>query len=124
MLVKTRHWKEKQTRLVLGLSLSILHQVHHNRMMWLRELPYSIGMGMSHDESSLICPWLCKLLWCEAAQTATDIDNILVVEDECQPAYMKLYGSYAKYSRYLQTFGEMCVTAQHTKKKMKTKIDP
>ena len=24
-------------------------------------------------------PWLCKLLHCEAAQTATDIDNILVL---------------------------------------------
>ena len=31
--------------------------------------------------------WLHKLLWCEAAQTASDIDNIFVVEEGGQPKH-------------------------------------
>ena len=44
-------------------------------------------------------PWLHKLLWCEAAQTATDIDIILVWRILTNaPPFMRLYGNDAKLS--------------------------
>ena len=46
-------------------------------------------------------PWLHKLLWCEAAQTTTDTDNILVLENTNAPSLTRLYGNDAKYSKYL-----------------------
>ena len=54
-------------------------------------------------------PWLHKLLWCEVAQTATDIDNILLVENTNAPPFTRFYVDDAKYSKYLQTFlGDVC----------------
>ena len=53
---------------------------------------------------------LHKLLWFEAAQAPTDIDNILMVEEGGQPAYTKIYGSDAKYSKYLQNLWQNVCT--------------
>ena len=69
-------------------------------------------------------PWVHKLLWCEAAQAAADIDNILVLEHTNDPPFTRFYGNDAKYRKYLQTFGKMCVTAQNANKQTRTKVDP
>ena len=50
-------------------------------------------------------------LWCEAAQTATMLDNILVQESAKSPPFTQVFGVDAKYARHLRVFGEMCVVA-------------
>ena len=56
-----------------------------------------------------------KQLWCEAANTAMMLDNILVCEQDRAPLHKMLYDQDAKYAKHLQTFSEMCVTT-HTSK--------
>ena len=63
-------------------------------------------------------------LWCEAAQTATMLDNILVEEGAKSPPFTQLFGVDAKYAKPLRGFGEMCVVADTDKKVGRTKIDP
>ena len=48
-------------------------------------------------------------LWCEAAQTATMLDNILVQESAKSPPFTQIFGVDAKYAKHLRVFGEMCV---------------
>ena len=60
-------------------------------------------------------------LWCEAAQTATLLDNNLVQESAKSPL---LLGVDANYAKHLKVFGEMCVVADTDNKVGKTKIDP
>ena len=50
-------------------------------------------------------------LWCEAAQTATMLDNILVQESAKSPPFTQSFGVDAKYAKHLKVFGEMCVAA-------------
>ena len=50
-------------------------------------------------------------LWCEAAQTATMLDNILVQESARSPPFTQLFGVDAKYAKHLRVFGEKCVVA-------------
>ena len=59
-------------------------------------------------------------LWCEAAQTATMLDNILVQESAKSPPFTQFFGVDAKYA----IFGEMCVVADTDNKVGRTKIDP
>ena len=65
-------------------------------------------------------------LWCEAAQTATLLDNILVgVQDSAKsPPFTHFFGVDVKYTKHLQVFGEMCVVADTNTKVGRTKIDP
>ena len=63
-------------------------------------------------------------LCCEAAQTATMLDNILVQESAKSPPFTQLFGVDAKYAKHLRVFGEMCVVADTDNKVGRTKIDP
>ena len=63
-------------------------------------------------------------LWCEAAQTATILDNILVQESTKSSPFTPLFGVDAKYAKHLRVFGEMCVVADTDNKVGRTKIDP
>ena len=63
-------------------------------------------------------------LWCEVAQTATMLDNILVQESAKSPPFTQIFGVDAKYTKHLRVFGEMCVVANTDNKVGRTKIDP
>ena len=63
-------------------------------------------------------------LWCEAAQTATMLDNILVQESAKSPPFTQCFGVDAKYAKHLRVLGEMCVVADTDNKVGRTKIDP
>ena len=52
-----------------------------------------------------------KQFWCEAANTAMMLDNISVHEQDRVPLHKMFYDQDVKYAKHLQTFGEMCVTA-------------
>ena len=64
-----------------------------------------------------------KQLWCEAADTATMLDNILVHEQNSAPPYTMFYGKDAKYAMQLRTLGEICVTVDTSNKVGRTKHD-
>ena len=64
-----------------------------------------------------------KQLWCEAANTATMLDNIMVHEQNSTPPYTMFYGKDAKYAKHLRTLGEICVTADTSDKVGRTKLD-
>ena len=63
-------------------------------------------------------------LWCEAAQTVTLLDNILVQDSVKSPPFTQSFGVDAKYAKHLKGFGEMCVVADTNNKVGRTKIDP
>ena len=63
-------------------------------------------------------------LWCEAAQTATMLDDILVQESAKSPPLTQFFGVDAKYAKHLRVFGKMCVVAYTDNKVGRTKIDP
>ena len=62
-------------------------------------------------------------LWCEAAQTAKMLDNILVQDSVKSPPFTQFFGVDAKYAKHLRRFGEMCVVADTDNKVGRTKID-
>ena len=61
--------------------------------------------------------------WCEAAQTATLLDNILVQDSAKSPPFTQFFGVDATYAKPLRMFGEMCVVADTDNKVGRTKID-
>ena len=63
-------------------------------------------------------------LWCEAAQTATILDNVLVQDSAKTPPFTQFFGVDAMYAKHLRDFGEMCVVADTDNKVGRTKIDP
>ena len=63
-------------------------------------------------------------LWCEAAQTATMLDTILVQESAKSPPFTQFFGVDAKYTKHLKVFGEIGVVADTDNKVGRTKIDP
>ena len=63
-------------------------------------------------------------MWCEAAQSATMLDNILVQDSAKSPPFTQFLGVDAKYAKHLRVFGEMCVVADTYNKVGRTKIDP
>ena len=63
-------------------------------------------------------------LWCEAAQTATLLNNILVQDSAKSPPFIQCFGVDARYAKHLRVFGEMCVVADTDNKVRRTKIDP
>ena len=64
-----------------------------------------------------------KRLLCEAANTATMLDNILVHEQNSAPPGTLFYGQDAKHTKHLKTFGEICVPADTSNKVGRTKLD-
>ena len=50
-------------------------------------------------------------MWCEAAQTAMMLDNVMVQETDGKPPHTKFYGEDPQYAKYLRTFGEIGMTA-------------
>ena len=63
-------------------------------------------------------------MWCEAAQTDTMIDNVLVQEKGDKPPHANLYSDDPEYAKYVRTFGEIGVTAISSNKVARTKLDP
>ena len=63
-------------------------------------------------------------LWCEAAQTATLLDHILVQDSAKSLSFTQFCGVDAKYAKHLKGFGQMCVVADTDNKVGWTKIDP
>ena len=63
-------------------------------------------------------------LWCEAAQTATMLDNILVQDSAKSPPFTQFFGVDTKYAKHLRVFGDMCVVADTDNKVGRTEIDP
>ena len=63
-------------------------------------------------------------LWCEASQTETLPENILVQDSAKSPTFTQFFGVDAKYAMHLKRFGEMCVVADTNNKVGRTKIDP
>ena len=64
-----------------------------------------------------------KQLWCEAANTATMLDNILVHEPKRAPPYPMFYGNNAKHAKHLRTFGETCEPDDTSNKVGRTKLE-
>ena len=62
--------------------------------------------------------------WCEAAQTVTLLDNILVQDSAQSPPFTQFFRVDARYAKHLKLFGEMCVVADTDNKVGRTKIDP
>ena len=48
--------------------------------------------------------------WSEAANCATDLDNLIVREGETKPPCKMFYGKDAGYATHLRTFGEIAIT--------------
>ena len=64
-------------------------------------------------------------LWCEAAQTATMLDNTFWCKKVPRvPHLLNFFGVDAKYAKHLRVLGEMCVVADTDNKVGRTKIDP
>ena len=63
-------------------------------------------------------------LWCEAAQTATMLDNILVQESAKIPSFTQFFGVDAKYAKQLRVVGEMRDVADTDNKVGRMKIYP
>ena len=63
-------------------------------------------------------------MWCEAAQTATLLDNVLVQDSTKSSPFTQFFGVDAKYAKHLRVFGEICVVADTDNKVGRTKIDP
>ena len=63
-------------------------------------------------------------LWCEAAQTAILLDNIMVPDSAKSPPFTQFSGSDAKFAMHSNVFGEMCVVADTDNKVGRTEIDP
>ena len=60
-----------------------------------------------------------KPLWCEVAM----LDNILVHEHASAPPFKMFYGQDAVFAKHLQTFGEMCITADTSHKVGRLNLD-
>ena len=83
-----------------------------------------IGRGRAMMNHARITVNKRQEMWCEAAQTATMLDNVLVQEKGGKPPHTKFYSEDPKYAKYLRTFGEIGVTAISSNKVARTKLDP
>ena len=61
-------------------------------------------------------------LWCEAAQTSTLLDNILVQDSAKCPPFTQFVGIDVNYAKHLRVFGEMCVVVDTDNKVGRTMI--
>ena len=62
-------------------------------------------------------------MWCEATQTATMLDNVVVQGKGGKPTHTKFCGEHPKYAKYLRKFGEIGVTAISSNEVARTKLD-
>ena len=76
---------------------------------------------MNHAEFTMA---IRQQLWSEAAQTATQLENILVQDSTNSPPFTQFFGVDARYAKHLRVFGEMCVVVDTDNKVGRTKIDP
>ena len=83
-----------------------------------------IGRGRAMMNHARFTAKKRQQMWCEAAQTVTILDNVLVQEKGGKPPHTKFYGVDPKYAKYLRTFGEIGVTAISNNKVARTKLDP
>ena len=124
MLERTRSLKESQTRKSWGfLEYTAPGTPQQNGVV---ERVFVTVMGrarvmMNHARFTMAKR---QQLWCEAAQTATMLDNILVQESAKSPPFTQYFGVDAKYAKHLRVLGEMCVVADTDNKVGRTKIDP
>ena len=65
-----------------------------------------------------------RQMWCDAAQSATLLDNILVQDSAKVPPSTQFFGVDAKYAKPSKAFGEMCSVADTNNKVGRTKIHP
>ncbi|KAL7568636.1 hypothetical protein ACA910_022734 [Epithemia clementina (nom. ined.)] len=65
-----------------------------------------------------------KLMWCEIADTTTDIDNVIVTNKGGEAPHTLFYKKKAKYSEHLRTIGEVAITLDVSKLGVKNKLDP
>ena len=63
-------------------------------------------------------------MWCEAAQTTSMLDNVLVQGKGGKPPHSKFYSEDPKYAKNLRTFDEIGMTAISSNKVARTKLDP
>ena len=83
-----------------------------------------IGRGRSMTNHTGFTVKKRQEMWCEAAQTATMLDNVLVQEKGGKPPHTKFYGEDPKYAKYLRTFGKIGVMAISSNEVARTKLDP
>ena len=83
-MLERKSWKDSQTRMNWGLFLNILG---NTTAEWSggKSICNSHGKSQSNDESCRIRNDKRQQLWCEAAQTATLLDNILVQDSAKSP---------------------------------------
>ena len=62
-------------------------------------------------------------LWAEAANMATQIDNVLVKNSNKRTPFEKFTGTKPRYARNLRAFGDMCIVLDQSKKKIRSKLD-
>ena len=85
MLERIKSSKESQTRLSWGLFLNIQPQGHHSRMEWWKVIVMGRARAMMNHEGFTMAKR--QQLWCEAAQTPTILDNILVQDSSKSPPF-------------------------------------
>ena len=124
MLEKIKSWKESQKN-ELGIIFEytapgtpqqneVVERAYVTVMERARAMMNHAGLTMAERQQS----------WCEAAQTATLLHNILVQDSAKSPPFTQLFGVDAKYAKRLRVFGEMCVMTDTDKKVGRTKTDP
>ena len=57
-----------------------------------------------------------KMFWCEAISTATKLDHIMVNHIGGKPPYYMFFKEHPKYRKYLRSFGDNAVVANHWSK--------
>ena len=62
-------------------------------------------------------------LWAEAANMATQIDNVLVKNPKKRTPFEKFTGTKPKYAKNLRAFGDMCIVLDQSKRKIRSKLD-
>ena len=62
-------------------------------------------------------------LWAECANTATDLNNIMITDNKTQSPHEMVYGDKPKFSKRLRTFGEVAIIKKGEMKQIKPKLD-
>ncbi len=60
--------------------------------------------------------------WTECANTACDIENLIVSNNKPVSSYRSFYEKDPKYITSMRTFGEMAIVTNHENKKMRSKL--
>ena len=89
-----------------------------------RAFPTLMGRGRAMMNHAGFTEKMRHLLWCEAASTATKLDNVITNSEGNECAYKTFYKQDPKYSEFLRTFGEVGITADSSNKKTRSKLEP